>query len=242
MLQNEGVRHSLLTITGCLIGLLLLALAPTLLRQSLFDSYNDSYSAVRLIPMQMEEFLDQEEIEPEPEPPPEPEIEPEPPEFEPPEIEMEIEPPQTTYSGTSPAYSSDVRLPSLSDLKLKGGAGASRLSKSTRPPLPDMPQHGPPRTRFNSDEVDQQPRGVATMQPVYPYRAKRLNIEGAVRIRFLVNRSGNTDLISILNSQPPGEFDKSVKTTVKRWRFKPAIKDGQPVETWVETTIEFRLR
>lgn len=242
MLRNEGVRHSLLTIMGSLIGLLLLALAPTLLRQSLFDGSNDSYSAIRLIPMQMEEFLEQEEIEPEPEPPPEPEIEPEPPEFEPPEIEMEIEPPQTTYSGTSPAYSSDVRLPSLSDLKLKGGADASRLSRSAKPPLPAMPQHGPPRTRFNSDEVDQQPRGVATMQPVYPYRAKRLNIEGAVRVRFLVNRSGNTDLISILNSQPSGEFDKSVKTTVKRWRFKPAIKDGKPVETWVETTIEFRLR
>lgn len=231
--------------TGCLVGLLILALAPTLLRQTAFNPDRFRMTPVRLIALQEEELIEAEEIEPEPEPPPEPEILPDPPEIEPPEIEMsEIKPPQTTYDTAATSYSTGIQLPNLTGLGLQGvKLSAQSLAKRTaRTPLPGLPKHAPPRTRFNPDEVDQQPQGVATMQPMYPYRAKRLGIQGQVRIRFLVNRSGKTDLFKILESTPPGEFDKAVEKTVKRWKFKPAVKDRRPVETWVETTVQFKLQ
>ncbi len=242
--MNQGLtlRNSLLMATGVVVGLLILALAPALLRQTSFDNHRLASEKIRLIAVE-DELLETEETEEEPEPPPELD-EPEPPEMEIPETEMpEIETPQTSYAFTLAGYDNTVQLPSLSSLGLKGVKVAPQnfTRKLAKGPLPGLPKHGPPRTRFNPDEVDKMPQAVATTQPIYPHRAKRLGIEGAVRVRFLVKTSGRTDLFSILTSEPPGVFDRTVRKTVKNWKFKPAIKDGRAVETWVETIIKFKI-
>lgn len=242
-MNGSFFRNGLLAATGFAVGLLILALAPTLLRQTSFDAEQLRRDKIRLIAIQ-EELLENEEMEQEPEPPPEPE-EPEPPEMEMPEMEMpEIEAPRTSYESTSAGFGNTVQIPSLTGLGVKGikVAPQNLNRKLSKKDLPGLPKHGPPRTRFNSDEVDKMPQAIATTQPMYPYRAKRLGVEGAVKIRFLVNRSGRTDLFKVLDSKPPGEFDQAVEKTVKNWKFKPAIKDGHPVETWVETIVEFKLR
>ncbi len=243
MNRQVAFRNGLLGISGFVLGLMVLALAPTLLRQTSFDSERLRLDKVRLIAMQEEELLESEDMEQEPEPPPEPE-DPEPPEMEMPEMEMpEIEAPQTTYDSTAAGYGNTVQIPSLTGLGVKGvKIAAQNLNrKLSKAPLPGLPKHGPPRTRFNSDEVDNVPQAVATTHPMYPYRAKRLGVEGSVKIRFLVNTSGRTDLIKILESDPPEVFDQSVKKAVKNWKFKPATKDGRVVETWMETVFKFEL-
>lgn len=241
--MTSEFRNGLLALAGFITGLLILALAPTLLRQTAFDGNRLQLSRVNLIPLQQEERFETQEMETEPEPPPEPDV-PDPPDMEPPELDVsEIEPPRTTYASTSADYGNTVQLPSLTKLGLKGvkvptGNLSRKLAKT---PLPGLPKHGPPKTRFNPDEVDKQPQGIATTQPMYPYRAKRIGIEGMVRIRFLVDKSGRTDLFKILEAKPPGEFEQVVEKTVKQWKFKPGIKDGRAVETWVQTTINFKL-
>ncbi|PIE64074.1 MAG: hypothetical protein CSA26_09935 [Desulfobacterales bacterium] len=244
MKANLFIRKNLLVVVGFTLGLLILALANILLRQSSFDARRLDLEKIRLIAMQEEELLESDEVEEEPEPPPEPEP-PEPPEMEMPEVEMpEIETPQTSYSSTSAGYGNTVQLPNLTGLGVKGVkvSGANFSRKLAKAPMPGLPKHGPPRSRFNPDEVDKMPEPVATSQPMYPYRAKRLGIEGMVRIRFLVNKAGKTDLFKILEAKPPEAFDSTVERTVKNWKFKPAIKDGRAVETWVETTIRFELK
>ncbi len=241
-MNRKFLRSSLLAVSGFIGGFLILALAPVLLRQTSFDSERLKLEKIRLIAME-EELMETEELEEEPEPPPEPD-EPEPPEMEMVELEMpEIEVPQTSYEFSSTGYGNTVQITGLSGLEIKGIKIAPQNldRKPAESTLPALPKHGPPRTRFNPDEVDRMPQVVATTQPMYPYRAKRLGIEGAVKIRFLVNRSGRTDLFKILESTPKGEFEQAVEKTVKNWRFKPAIKDGRAVETWVETRIEFKL-
>ncbi len=236
-------RSGVLGITGFILGLMILALAPTLLRQTSFSSERLRLDKIRLIAMQEEELLESEEMEQEPEPPPEPE-EPEPPEMEMPEMEMpEIEAPQTTYESASAGYGNTVEIPSLTGFGISGVKIAPQNldRKLAKAPLPGLPKHGPPRTRFNSDEVDKVPQAVATTHPMYPYRAKRLGVEGAVKIRFLINTSGRTDLFKILESEPPGVFDQAVKKAVKNWKFKPATKDGRVVETWMEQVFKFEL-
>ncbi len=236
-------RNSLLGISGFVLGLMILALAPTLLRQTSFNAERLQSDKIRLIALQEEELLESENLEEEPEPPPEPD-DPEPPEMEMPEMEMpEIEAPQTTYDNTTIGYGNTVQLPSITGLGVKGVKIAPQnLNRQlARTPLPGLPKHGPPRTRFNSDEVDKAPQAVATTNPMYPYRAKRLGVEGAVKIRFLVNTAGRTDLFEILESEPPGVFDQAVKKAVKSWKFKPAMKDGQVVETWMKQVFKFEL-
>jgi protein TonB len=36
-------------------------------------------------------------------------------------------------------------------------------------------------------------------------------------------------------------FEEIVIKTIKEWRFKPGKKEGKAVETWIKTSIEFKL-
>lgn len=94
---------------------------------------------------------------------------------------------------------------------------------------------------FHMDEVDRIPVGIATLQPRYPNKARRLGMCGRVKVRFLVNSDGSVSALSIIEACPEGIFEKAVERTVPRWRFQPAFKDGVPVNSWVVTTIEFDL-
>ncbi len=82
---------------------------------------------------------------------------------------------------------------------------------------------------------------VFKMKPIYPYRAKRLNITGKVDVKFLVDEKGYVSSIKILKSIPDGIFDESVRKALASWRFSPGEFDGRAVSTWVVTTIEFDM-
>ena len=94
---------------------------------------------------------------------------------------------------------------------------------------------------YDQGEVDQMPIAILKIEPIYPYRAKRLNINGKVDVKFLVNEQGCVSRIQILKSTPPGIFDQSVRRSLASWRFAPGKLSGSAVSTWVITTIEFKL-
>ncbi|MBN1904051.1 MAG: energy transducer TonB [Deltaproteobacteria bacterium] len=94
---------------------------------------------------------------------------------------------------------------------------------------------------YNMGEVDQPPRAVIKNQPDYPYRARRLNLDGDVDIKFLVDKDGKVSRLEIIRATPPGIFDQSVIDTVSQWRFEPGMIKGNRVNTWMVTTIEFRI-
>lgn len=45
----------------------------------------------------------------------------------------------------------------------------------------------------------------------------------------------------VLDSKPRGVFEASAVQAVMRWKFKPKIKDGKPVEQKGSQKIEFNL-
>lgn len=103
----------------------------------------------------------------------------------------------------------------------------------------------PPRTALNDfygmQDVDQAPVATVKTQPVYPYRARRLNLDGEVDVKFLVDTGGRVSRIRILRAAPKGLFDDSVMRALSSWRFTPGKVEGRPVNTWVTTTIAFRM-
>ena len=159
-----------------------------------------------------------------PKPPPPPE-EKEPPEKKPPEFI-----PKVMMQHTIPKRKLKLKMPELSfeiNPKLSGG----------------MPVAPPPPTStfYQIGEVDQVPLPIFKMKPVYPYRARRLNLTGKVDVKFLVDENGQVSHIRILKSNPPGIFDESVLKTLPSWRFSPAKLRGEAVSCWVITTIQFEL-
>lgn len=162
--------------------------------------------------------------------PPEPEKkEPEPPKVEeekPPEPEIPME-----RMMQKPPEVKPLDLPAFRpDLSLSAVAG---------PTLAPPPPPGP--MTYEAGEVDQTPRTLVQMPPVYPFRARRMGIEGWVRVRFLVDTEGRPGSIQILEAEPAGVFEDAVVQAISGWRFEAAVKDGRRVASWVVTPIRFQL-
>ena len=119
-----------------------------------------------------------------------------------------------------------------------------RLSFEINPKLAGgMPVAAPTRFKdfYNQGEVDRMPMAFFKMKPIYPYRAKRLNITGTVEVKFLVDENGYVSNITILKSTPPGIFDDSVLKALPSWKFSSGEVHGHTVSTWVVTTIQFDM-
>ena len=107
----------------------------------------------------------------------------------------------------------------------------------------DLFSEGPVRGDFvfNATDLDTPPTEVVRTIPVYPYKARQRNIEGAVEVKFLVGADGRVSDVQILSSQPAGLFDDAVRKAVPQWKFRPGVLDGRTVPSWVVTTVKFTL-
>ena len=78
-------------------------------------------------------------------------------------------------------------------------------------------------------------------KPAYPMSARRNGEAGTAIVKVLVTGEGQPGRVELENSSGFDALDRSALDTVKRWRFTPATRGGEPVEAWVRVPIEFRL-
>jgi len=95
---------------------------------------------------------------------------------------------------------------------------------------------------FKISEVDQPPQVLRSVQPQYPFLAKRNNIEGSVTLRFIVDTEGNVVEPEVTKSEPEGVFDEAALEAISKYKFKPAVKDGKNVDCIVNAPMKFELR
>jgi protein TonB len=111
--------------------------------------------------------------------------------------------------------------------------------------LPVQPMEMPDRMDvqgiFSVGDLDSPLTVLTRIPPIYPLKAKHRGIEGWVRIRFIVNEEGGVEDTSVVESNPPGVFDRSVIRCVSGWRFRPGTVEGVAVRTRAETVIRFSL-
>lgn len=94
---------------------------------------------------------------------------------------------------------------------------------------------------FDARELDNPPRPLARLQPLYPPQARMQNLEGYVTVEFVVDEDGAVRDIEVLSSHPGDLFVRPVQQALRRWRFRPAVKDGSPVSARIRQTITFSL-
>ncbi|HEX5306545.1 MAG TPA: energy transducer TonB [Dyella sp.] len=82
---------------------------------------------------------------------------------------------------------------------------------------------------------------VRSVNPRYPTQARRARTEGYVVLKFTVTAEGRTSNIEVVDSQPRRVFDRAAIDAVERWEFKPATRNGQPVDSVVTNRINFKL-
>jgi protein TonB len=94
---------------------------------------------------------------------------------------------------------------------------------------------------FNANEVDKPPSTLRSFPPQYPFLAKRDGIEGKVMLRIVVNAQGEAEEAEVTKAEPEGYFEEAALKTVKKYKFRPAMKGGKPVNCIVYIPISFNM-
>jgi periplasmic protein TonB len=85
------------------------------------------------------------------------------------------------------------------------------------------------------------PKFARDFQPDYPVGKLRLEIEGSVTVRVLVGSDGRVRQVQVLQASDADFAKATEKQALKAWRFKPATRDGVPVEDWQTLTVRFDI-
>jgi protein TonB len=139
--------------------------------------------------------------------------------------------------------------------------------KPKPPPPPDEPPPNQPKPSFDTSaqsigvsigqadvKVDLNVQGtggfssdgeylpIVKVAPVYPRRAQERGIEGYVLLEFFVTQTGAVRDPVVIEADPPGIFDRAAMQAALKFKYKPKVVDGEPVEVaGVRNLIKFEL-
>jgi TonB family protein len=86
------------------------------------------------------------------------------------------------------------------------------------------------------------PRNAVNPKPFYPLEAREKGYEGEVLLRVEVLSNGWVGGIEVKKSSGYEVLDQSALSTVKKWKFIPARKEGVAIPVWVNIPIKFELQ
>ncbi|WP_249732373.1 energy transducer TonB, partial [Roseococcus sp. SDR] len=183
---------------------------------------------------------------PAPEPPP-PDPPPPPPEPEPPRVEPPLpEPPPPTPEPPPPEPRPEP----------------PRQPPRPRPAPPPRPaqRNQPPAEagRAGEEQAAQQAAGVGratgavvppgrddrynNAAPSYPEAARLRGEQGTVGLEIAVGTDGRVITVTVARSSGSPMLDAAARRAVQEWRFRPAMRDGEPVPGTIRTSVHFRLQ
>ncbi len=84
-----------------------------------------------------------------------------------------------------------------------------------------------------------QPTPLSSPAPRYPQEALRMNIGGSVKVRVTVAPDGRVDRLELAEGSGNRYLDRAALEAVRRWTFRPALRNGQPVQAEVVVPIQF---
>ena len=94
---------------------------------------------------------------------------------------------------------------------------------------------------FELEDLDEIPRVISSVSPIYPDTMRRSGLEGRVVILFIVDENGMVKNARVESSTNPA-FSKPALDALRKWRFKPGVKDGRKVKTKVRQPMPFILK
>ena len=87
------------------------------------------------------------------------------------------------------------------------------------------------------------PTVLSEVKPSYTADAMRQKIQGIVMVEAVVMPDGGVGQVQVVRSlDPTFGLDQEAVKAVRRWRFRPGTRFGQPVPVLVEIELTFTLR
>lgn len=110
---------------------------------------------------------------------------------------------------------------------------------SRRLGVPTGAPDGPSAANASGDDLG--PLVLDAPAPVYPPACVRSGKEGSVLCALHISTTGRVTNVEVLQSSGHRQLDEAARTTLSRWRFEPARKDGTAVPARIQHRVHFRL-
>lgn len=83
--------------------------------------------------------------------------------------------------------------------------------------------------------------GYATrkVNPIYPRQAKSMRLTGVVTIKIMVDEDGS--VADIVDMEGPSMLTRAAEDAIRKWKFRPFKRDGQPVKASGFVSFNFSL-
>lgn len=106
---------------------------------------------------------------------------------------------------------------------------------------PALPPMMPPASSAPTASAgpNRDPVPVSRPAPSYPREAQRMNAGGTVLVRATVASDGGVERLELARASGNRHLDRAAMEAVRRWRFQPALRNGQPVSAEVLVPVEF---
>ncbi len=92
-----------------------------------------------------------------------------------------------------------------------------------------------------SGEISSNLVPIFRVPPRYPMRAAQRRIEGWVKVEFTITTLGTVKDADIVESYPSTVFNRAALRAIAKWKFKPKLITGHPVEQRALQILEFKM-
>ena len=106
------------------------------------------------------------------------------------------------------------------------------------PPKVEAPKPAAPQ-RIRVGGNVQKALQLFTPSPVYPPLAKQARIQGVVKLNAIISKEGTIEQLTVVSGHPL--LIPSALEAVKKWRYKPTLLNGEPVEVITQIDVNFTL-
>ncbi len=77
------------------------------------------------------------------------------------------------------------------------------------------------------------------VQPIKPTEAKRLEVQGLVKLTVGIDAEGKVHAVEVASGTPL--LVESAVEATKQWEYDPCLIDGKPSAVWTQVTFTFLL-
>jgi protein TonB len=138
--------------------------------------------------------------------------------------------PDPGTSGGDPAFNIPERSPAPRGSPARASEPALASIEQVTIPLPDG--YAPPLA-INSH---------ALVADDYPADSIRMFEQGMIGLQYLVTATGDVSECRVISSSGYPRLDAAACVLARRWKFKPAVLDGEATSTFVNANVVFQLR
>ncbi len=89
---------------------------------------------------------------------------------------------------------------------------------------------------------NQQVLPLYRVEPRYPSKAQKRQIEGYIVMRFTIDETGRPKDIEVIEAEPNRMFEREAIRALRDWKYQPRVENGVPIEQFGQTVrMEFKL-